>query len=273
MTSTDVLKSLRAPNDSYKQICIHSLQYLLRKSNNLIIIGLHALLKFCEGSICTSTVPDLSGNGYQLTLKGGAVADNGELLLDGNAQYAEFPNNFLAGVNSYSVTCWVKVLEVRYWARIFDFGSDTGNYLILSSSREMTGKPEYAAAIDYVDQQHTESSEPLPLNKWAHIAATSDGTYGAIYQNGVLVGSGSSTVKPSYLPQPANYWIGRSQYTHDAYFKGNIQDFRVFSRAIRADEVQKLAKGKVLDHAVFNLSWCFPMSTRNHQNGRKILIF
>ena len=188
-------------------------------------------------------MPDLTGHGNDLTLKGGAVAAFGELSLDGNSQYGEFPSNFLVGVNAYSVACWVKFVGVGSWMRIWDFGTGTDSYLLLSATEGTDGIPAYYARLNGGDHQTVKTTQALPLNKWVHMTVTYDGTRVSIYRNGALDVTLQSTIKPADLGPTARYWIGRSQYDHDAFFTGSYRDFRVFSRALSPEEVQKLTQG------------------------------
>ncbi len=36
---------------------------------------------------------------------------------------------------------------------------------------------------------------------------------------------------------PANVWFGRSQFTNNPYFNGQISSIRIFGRALSADEI------------------------------------
>ena len=55
------------------------------------------------------------------------------------------------------------------------------------------------------------------------------------------------TWKPSDLaPTTSGNWIGRSQLAGDKYFKGRVDDFRIYNRAISASEVANVMNGQTL---------------------------
>jgi hypothetical protein len=61
---------------------------------------------------------------------------------------------------------------------------------------------------------------------------------GALYVNGSKVGSNSAmTLRPADLGNLPNLYIGRSQFTVDPYFDGNIDSFRIYDRALSDNEI------------------------------------
>jgi hypothetical protein len=53
--------------------------------------------------------------------------------------------------------------------------------------------------------------------------------------------SSSVAVLPKNLGNTTQNWIGRSQFTADAFFLGMVDDFRLYNRAVSASEVRYLA--------------------------------
>ncbi len=61
--------------------------------------------------------------------------------------------------------------------------------------------------------------------------------------NGIEVGRNSAmTLKPFNLGSTTQNWIGRSQFS-DPYLSGLVDDFRIYSGALSASDVQALANG------------------------------
>ena len=78
----------------------------------------------------------------------------------------------------------------------------------------------------------------LPLNVWTHVAGTFDGTTLEVYRNGVSVSSASAsppTASSSYLA------IGGGTPN---VFAGNLDEARVFNRALTATEIGVLVNGQ-----------------------------
>jgi hypothetical protein len=75
----------------------------------------------------------------------------------------------------------------------------------------------------------------LMLNAWAHLAATYDGANLRLYVNGVQVASSAVTGAIATTSGPLR--IGGNTIWSE-WFKGTIDDVRVYNRALSAAEVQ-----------------------------------
>jgi hypothetical protein len=71
-----------------------------------------------------------------------------------------------------------------------------------------------------------------------------DGGTGTLYVDGLVAGTTTGmTLTPASLGTTPNNYIGKSQWP-DPYLDGNIDDFRVYGRALSAAEIQVLAAMK-----------------------------
>ena len=88
----------------------------------------------------------------------------------------------------------------------------------------------------------------LTANTWKHVAVTLSGSTGTLYIDGVQVAQNTSmTFKPSDLaPTTSGNFIGKSDWTGDKYLKGQVDDFRIYNRAISASEVTSVMNGQTL---------------------------
>jgi hypothetical protein len=60
--------------------------------------------------------------------------------------------------------------------------------------------------------------------------------------DGVVVGTGATTILPKDMGNTTQNWLGRSQYyPADAHFTGSLDEFRIYNRALSASEVRYLA--------------------------------
>jgi len=65
-----------------------------------------------------------------------------------------------------------------------------------------------------------------------------------LYVDGAEVAAGPSvTLRPADLGKTILDYIGRSNYTWDPYLDGNIDEFRVYNRALSPAEVEELSRG------------------------------
>ena len=204
--------------------------------------NLFAWYKFDETT--GSSAADSSGNTRTGNLNGGySHISSGKigyaLGLDGSSGYVVLPSGMLSSVSDFTVTAWVYLNANYTWNRIFDFGSGTGSYMFLSPMGG-GGKLRYAITVG-TGEQIVDGTSALPTGSWQHVAVTQSGSTCTLYVNGTQVGQNAGiTNKPSGLGSTTQTWIGRSQWP-DPYFNGNIDDFRIYSRALSAGEVATIS--------------------------------
>jgi hypothetical protein len=205
--------------------------------------GLHTHLTFDETS--GTSALDASGNGHNAILAGGPASVAGRkgnaLALDGADDYVSLPANVVADLADFTIAAWVYCDAERTWARVFDFGAGTQQYLMLTP-RNGAGVMRFAMTANFSPaEQAIESTAALPVGQWVHVAVTLSGSTGCLYVNGALVGSNAAMFHaPFRLGATSQNWIGRSQFGSDPYFKGKLDDFRIYRGALGAAEVLAL---------------------------------
>jgi hypothetical protein len=180
---------------------------------------------------------------YNGALENGAVITNepgfgGVLSLNGTSQFVLLPEPV---ANASTFATWVKWNGGATWQRIFDFGTDTTNYLFLTP-RSSAGTMRFAITTNGNGaEQQINASFALPTNSWCHVAVTLDGSVGLLYLNGVPVATNNNlTIRPWQTLAKTNY-IGHSQFPADPLFGGEISSFRIFGRALSGAEIKDLA--------------------------------
>ena len=104
----------------------------------------------------------------------------------------------MSSINDFTIATWVKVDVNATWARVFDFGSGTTNYMFLAPSNG-SNLVRYAITTGS-GEQGINSSSPLSTGAWHHVAITQTGSLAILYIDGVEAGRNSSmTLKPSSL--------------------------------------------------------------------------
>ncbi|WP_177189452.1 cellulose binding domain-containing protein [Chitinophaga sp. YR573] len=163
------------------------------------------------------------------------------LKLNGTATaYASLPTGLVSTLNDFTITAWVSMDALSNWMRVFDLGTGTSKYLFLTvQGGTASGKSIIRYAIKNGGAEQTVSyNYTLPLNTWTHFAVTQSGNTCSLYINGVLVASNTSvTIKPATLGSTNQNYIGKSQYTADPMFKGAIDEFKIYNRALSAAEI------------------------------------
>lgn len=191
-----------------------------------------------------TTAMDASGNTNTATLAGGASWTSGvvsnAVSLDGSTGLVNCPTNLLNGLTNFTIAAWVKPAAISTWARIFDFGSNTKSYMFLAP-QSGNGTLRFAITTNsYGSEQQISASAPLPANVWTHVAVTLSGGVGTLYTNGVVAGVNSGmTLSPVSLGNTATNQIGKSKFG-DPYYNGQIDEFRIYNRALTASEISTL---------------------------------
>ncbi len=159
------------------------------------------------------------------------------LQLDGSANsYATLPTGIVSTLNDFTISAWVKMDALANWMRIFDFGTGTSKYLFFSVQTGTAGSIRYAIKNGSSEQGITYNFA-TPLNTWTHFAVTQSGNTCSIYINGALVATTTSiTIKPSAIGSTNQNYLGKSQW-NDPMFKGAIDEFKIYSRALSASEI------------------------------------
>lgn len=154
------------------------------------------------------------------------------LSLNDGKSFVQLPST-IGNHNNLTISCWVRRSSTATWERIFDFGNGTDQYIFLTPSNGTKMR------LEMKNGNTTEGVNVPILSGTKHLAVTLDGDNGVacVYVNGELKGTlEGMTIKPSDIKGVCNY-IGRSQFSNDPFFKGYIDDFRVYNYALTAEEV------------------------------------
>ena len=206
-----------------------------------------------SGSIAadSSTAPGAPRNGMLLTAgTGGAVAFSTNhqvgthaVSLTANATtgggYVVAPSLHDLAPAALTITAWVNVTTAQPWQRVFDIGNTSTSNLALTTHNG-TGQVRFIIRTGGVEQP-INSTVTLTVARWHHIAVVlPEGSpyTGLLYVDGVLVATNPAmTFHAADLGATVNNYLGRSQFAADPYFAGLIDDFRVYRRALSAEQI------------------------------------
>ena len=181
------------------------------------------------------------------------------LQLNGSssAEYVALPAGTMAQLTDFTIASWVSRGSTDTWVRVFDFGQNTGVYMFLTPAAGVTGTPprfSITTGGSGAEQQLT-SSSALPTGEWVHLAVTLSGTTGTLYVNGQVVATNTGmTLNPASLGNPANLWIGRSEFS-DPFLNGTVDEFQIFNRALSQAEVSSLQGSAAGTTGGGNVAW------------------
>lgn len=178
-----------------------------------------------------------TGGQYSGLLQGTATVTNdaalgGVLELQGTNAYAHLPPS-VAFARTF--TALVKWNGGAPWQRIFDFGTGTSNYVMLTPS---SGSGKLQCDIKAGGSvQSIVGPSPLPIGVWTHVGVTFDGRRGVLYMGGQPVATNLNiTLSPLDVRAQTNH-LGKSKFVADANFSGQIASFRAFGRVLSPQEV------------------------------------
>ncbi len=205
--------------------------------------GLVAYYPFNETSGTMSA--DVSGNGHAATMSGATFASGfvgNAATMNGSNQYVILPNGIVNGLTSFSIAAWVKLSPT--WSRVFDFGTGTTSYMFLTPP--LGAGTRFGITTSGPNGEQRIQTNLPSTGAWQHVCVTLTGNVGTLYLGGVaLLQNASMTLNPTSLGQTTQDWIGRSQFPADQYSNGQIDNFRIYNRALAASEVMRLFQGKL----------------------------
>ena len=207
-------------------------------------LGLVAAYSFDAGA--GTTLADASGQGNTGAISGAtwttAGKYGGALTFDGNNDFVAIADKTALDLSSgMTLEAWVKPSAGAPSWRTLLF-KEHGNGMAYSLySSDGTGRP--ITQVNIGGERDARGSV-LTLNTWSHLAGTFDGSYIRLYLNGKLVRSlsarGSITASSGLLKMGGNsVWA--------EWFAGQIDNVRIYNRALSATELQSDMSSAVVD--------------------------
>ncbi|NOY71716.1 MAG: hypothetical protein GXP14_04970 [Gammaproteobacteria bacterium] len=169
------------------------------------------------------------------------------LSFDGIDDYIDAGTHFsLKPVDQVTVSLWAYIDSSSQWesivANAWDNGSSESGYDLFFSNN--TNGIAFRVATSSNNLFATTSVTTLQLGQWYHLAGTYDGSSIKLYVNGTLNSSVLKSGNINYSPLPSGLYIGKFQDSNESNeFDGNIDDVRIYNRALSAAEVSALASG------------------------------
>jgi hypothetical protein len=142
----------------------------------------------------------------------------------------KLPAGILAGACEMTVATWVYLntnnTTASAWQRIWDFGtSPTNGYMFVAASTNLAAASNAVRFTISLNgnatgaEQIVDGPAPLPTLAWHHVAVVLGSTEAVLYLDGAPVGTSSAvTLRPADLGNAPNNYIGRSQFSADAYW-------------------------------------------------------
>lgn len=169
---------------------------------------------------------------------------DGVRTFSGEAAQADYADAGLVDANvagGLTIAGWVKAESVATHARILDFGNGPGMDNILLTRRGNSNDMNFQVITGSGTSTLT-APNVWETNTWMHVAVTLDAQGQAkLYKNGVQVASQSGFRLPTDVVRTKNY-IGKSNWSADALFKGQMSDLQLYTTALDAETIRKQAQ-------------------------------
>jgi hypothetical protein len=233
---------------------------VLTDTNTLPTRGLVAYYP-CDNADGTN-LPDDSGNrnhgllqaatsdGY--SFKPGKVGNALSLSKAGSA-FVSLPVPMFRDSAEITVATWIRLETLTAWQRLFDVGINanlsqntaTGTAYVTLFLKDFSNKIGLSSTKDGFGSAQQVAVDALATGVWKHVAVVLGGGSGTIYVDGNAVAMASGILSPQALGAVDYAFIGKSQFSGDPFIDAQIDEFRVYDRALSTDEIQSLFKAAV----------------------------
>ena len=156
-------------------------------------------------------------------LSGLTHPSSGSAEFDGSSDYIQLNTPF--SYTNHTIAAWVYVPDTNIASRVFDNrdATDDGFSMLIFQDKL------------FYQLNSSDLSPAISVeNEWAHFVCQYNGTTQAVYLNGSLI---SSTSTSQTISTTTNALIGRQSYSASNYMNGNLANVAIWNRALSSDEI------------------------------------
>ena len=159
-------------------------------------------------------------------------------LSSGTGQYFVMPSinpGLMSVTNGFSICTWLVYDAYDQYARIFDFGlgAENNNVLMALAGTSLSVYFNYRSGIS---TEILSSPNPIVIGTWRHVCVINSNKLWKWYDDGIL----SAELTANNLLQQTDLtsnFLGRSNWGQDAMFRGKLDEFRIYGKALTSQEV------------------------------------
>lgn len=222
-------------------------------SNNGVLTNMDAATDWAQGYNCSNLIAhypfsgnanDASGYNRHGTVFGATLTQDKDgnfdsaYYFDGTNQYIDLGDWENGGAMTFAF--WARWDAFNGYSRIVDLSNGTRNNDVnifnWSTSNEICF---YVHNTDIGNYIYIKTAA-ITVGQWDFYAVTvDDNGHMKIYKNGILIAGNINGNPVKFLTRTYQY-IGKSIYSSDGYFKGAIDDLRIYQKALSEPEIINL---------------------------------
>ncbi|MCI0641905.1 MAG: PKD domain-containing protein [Gemmataceae bacterium] len=203
------------------------------------VTGLVAAYNFDQGA--GTVLTDVSGNnnnGTIINATWSSTAQSGQSLyfngVDATVRIADSASLDLT--NGMTLEAWIRPKDISNWRSVLlKEGDQTLSYGLYANGDGARKNTPALYAYNGESFNALRGTSTIRTGRWTHLAGTYDGSTLRLYVNGVLVGT--RAVTGNLIVSNGALTIGGNSVWGE-FFKGNIDDVRVYNRALTQSEIQ-----------------------------------
>ena len=193
-------------------------------------------------SFTTDGTDSVGGAAWMATIFGGTFG-GGQLTLNATTHdFVQFPAGLVTNLDALSVEAWASFGANANWCRLWDFGDINGtqgqNYFFLSPHSGPGDTFLQVRPTGFGPDETIEHAPILDNQTNVHIAAVVYPAIGLmqLYLNGFLAGQVTNATAPLSTIHDVYNYLGHSLFSSDAFLNGSIDEFRVYSGVMSAQQ-------------------------------------
>ncbi|MCD6506139.1 response regulator [Candidatus Poribacteria bacterium] len=159
------------------------------------------------------------------------------LQLDGEDDYVQLPSGIFRHLSQATVEAWVRWERFGYFSQPLGFGNGE-KWQAMAINNSLYNPDLQYYIYDNLKLSLIKVPKILRIGQWYHIAAVSGGGGMKLYLNGVMVGEHRYRGSFSRIGNDEHNYIGRPLWSANEYFKGQIDEVRVWGVARSGEEIR-----------------------------------
>ena len=177
--------------------------------------------------------PSLAGYGTALELAGT------------QHQWVDVPTSPVLDVDRYTLAAWVRYTGVQNDQTLdrWEVLEKAGAYWMNVRTNGLVRVGGFYGGCANASWKYFDSTRALPVGRWKHVAATYDGSRLRVFIDGRAAGSMAVSGRTCVSGEPLAVGAKNNPTKGllEAFWDGRLDEVRIYSRALGADEVAQLA--------------------------------